>query len=174
MQYAEDPRFTSFGHHGASVVFGVTGVDDNGFVALLGEGELGREGAALDVAGGVVVVIVQATFADRRGAALEIGAQGLGVGWLPIRGVVGVNTRGPGDEAGVLVGKLLGFASLVERGADADEGSGASVFRSLDYRVAVAGEGRVREVAVAVDEGFHAAAARGYLRSIQRRTGLAI
>jgi len=163
-----------FRDHGAGVVFSVAGVDDDGFLALFGERELGGEGAALDVARGVVVVIVEAAFTDGRGTALEVGAESVDVGGLPLRGVVGVNARSPGDEAGVLVGELFGVASLVERGADADECSGAGLLSALDYRVAVAGEGRVREVAVAVDEGFHADAARGYLRSIQRSTGLAI
>ena len=97
---------------------------------------------------------------------------------LPLRGVVRVDAGGPGDEAWIFEGELLGVVRLVERGADADECSGASMFGSLDYRRAVAGEGRVREVAVAVDEGFdeifHADVARGYLCSIQMSTGLAM
>ena len=50
-------------------------MDDDGLLALFGEGELSGEGAALDIAGGIVVVIVEAAFTDRRGAALEECAQ---------------------------------------------------------------------------------------------------
>ena len=97
------------------------------------------------------------------------------MGWLPLRSVVRVNTSSPGDESRILAGELFRFVRLLDRGADANECGGASLLGALDYRVAVAGEGRVREVTVAVDEGdFHAAVARGYFRSIQRRTGLAM
>lgn len=81
---------------------------------------------------------------------------------------------GPEDQTGILLRELFRKSSLLQRSADADERCGASLLCSLDYRVAVAGEGRVREVAVAVDEGFHAAAVRGYLRSIQMSTGAAM
>lgn len=44
----------------------------------------------------------------------------------------------------------------------------------IDYLVAVAGERRVGEVRVAVDEVWNAVVLRGHLRSIQRSTGLAM
>ena len=59
-------------------------------------------------------------------------------------------------------------------GSDADYCAGARVSRPLNYLVAVAGERRVGEVRVAVDEGWNADVLRGHLRSIQSRTGLAM
>ena len=57
--------------------------------------------------------------------------------------------------------------------ADADDRSRARLAGARDYRVAVAGERRVREVGVAVDEDRRASVRRGHLRSIQRSTGAA-
>lgn len=59
-------------------------------------------------------------------------------------------------------------------GSDADYRAGAGMARPLNYLVAVAGERRVGEVRVAVDEVWNADVLRGHLRSIQSRTGLAM
>ena len=55
--------------------------------------------------------------------------------------------------------------------SDADNGAGPRDAGPLDYLVAVAGERRVGEVRVAVDEGWNAAVLRGHLRSIHNNTG---
>jgi len=60
-----------------------------------------------------------------------------------------------------------------ERFADADDRLRARIAGARYYRVAVAGERRVREVGVAVDEDWRAVVWRGHLRSIQRSTGAA-
>ena len=56
---------------------------------------------------------------------------------------------------------------------DADYCAGPGDAGPLDYLVAVAGERRVGEVRVAVDEVWNAAVLRGHLRSIHSNTGLA-
>ena len=174
VQHTKDAIGSSLGDHGLGIGFSVAGVNDDWLVDLFGQRELRGKDAALDVAGRVVVMIVESAFANGGCTACEIVPQRVSVRRLPFGGVVRVDTGGPGDDAWILEGELFGVASLVERGADANECVGASVLGSLDYRVAVAGEGRVREVAVAVDEFFHADAARGYLCSIQMSTGLAM
>ena len=82
-----------------------------------------------------------------------------------------MDPRGKCDDPRVLDGECVCGFGLFERSADADHDIGARFTRAGDYRVAVAVERGVGEVAVAVDEGFHAVAARGYLRSIQSRIG---
>ncbi len=57
--------------------------------------------------------------------------------------------------------------------SDADYCAGPGDAGPLDYLVAVAGERRVGEVRVAVDEVWNAAVLRGHLRSIHNNTGLA-
>ncbi len=149
-------------------------MNDDGHVTCYGQGELCSEDAALHVAWGVIVVIIQAALSHSDGAALQKVVQRLHVAGSPLRSVVWVHTRSPKDEAGVQGGQLFGCFGLFERGADADHRTGARLASAIDYRVAVAVEGRVREVAVAVDEVFHALEARGYLRSIHRSTGAAM
>jgi len=63
--------------------------------------------------------------------------------------------------------------SRATAGSDADYGAGPSDAGPLDYLVAVAGERRVGEVRVAVDEVWNAAVLRGHLRSIHNSTGAA-
>ena len=64
MEDTDDAVLPRFGDHRLGVFLGVAGVDDDGFVELFGEGELRGEDAALDVAWGVIVMIVQAALAD--------------------------------------------------------------------------------------------------------------
>ena len=65
---------------------------------------------------------------------------------------------------------------LIDRGANADYSRRTGIAGADYYFVAVAVEGFVREMGVAVDEAFHADAGlvRGYLCSIQRSTGPAM
>lgn len=82
-----------------------------------------------------------------------------------------MNTGGERDKARMSRSDPGRLARLLQRRADAYDRDCACQPRPLDYLVAVAGEGRVREVGVTVDEGFHAALTRGYLPSIQSNTG---
>lgn len=82
------------------------------------------------------------------------------------------------DEARIRLRDPGRLSRLLDGGADADDSRRARIAGASDYRVAVAVEGRVREVGVAVEEAFHLGlvmvAARGYLRSIQSSTGPAM
>ena len=60
-----------------------------------------------------------------------------------------------------------------QRLPDADDRRRARVAGAGDYLAAVAGERRVCEVGMAVDEGGRVPVLRGHLRSIQRSTGAA-
>lgn len=83
------------------------------------------------------------------------------------------------NEAGMARRQCGGLAGggedvcLATARSDADYRAGPGDSGPLDYLVAVAGERRVGEVRVAVDEVWNAVVLRGHLRSIQRSTGLA-
>jgi hypothetical protein len=66
--------------------------------------------------------------------------------------VVGVDSGGGKDKPGILRRQPGGDRRRCERLPDADDRQRARKAGARDYRVAVAGEGRVREVGVAVDE----------------------
>jgi hypothetical protein len=75
--------------------------------------------------------------------------------------------------AGIFSGRLGSNRGCRKRLTDADDRDRARSSGAGNYLVAVAGERRVREVGVAVDEDRRASVLRGHLRSIQRRTGAA-
>ncbi len=91
-------------------------------------------------------------------------------------GIVWMNTCSECDEARIRLRDPGRVPRLLDGGADADYCRRARIPGASDYLVAVAVEGLVREVGVAVDEAFHACAelVRGYLCSIQRSTGPAM
>lgn len=68
MQHAADTCPARIANECGGIIIRVSGVDDDGTIVSCGEFELHREGAALQVAGRVVVVVVQAALADRDGA----------------------------------------------------------------------------------------------------------
>jgi hypothetical protein len=174
VQDAEDARGSSIANHRACVVFRVSGVDDYGLVHLIGERNLGRECRALHLARRIVVMIVESALADRDGRFREDLAQLRHVARGVKRGcVVRMYSRGRKDEAWVVRRALGGDRRRRERFPDADDRQRARLAGARDYRVAVAGEGRVREVGVAVDEDGRVLVLRGHLRSIQRSTGAA-
>lgn len=76
-------------------------------------------------------------------------------------------------EAGIVVGDRRGGGRRFEGLTNADNRDRARNPGAGNYLVAVAGERRVREVGVAVDEDWRAPVCRGHLRSIQRSTGAA-
>jgi hypothetical protein len=65
---------------------------------------------------------------------------------------VRVDSRRGEDEPGVIRGDSRGNRRRIERLSDADNRRRARLAGAGDYRVAVAGERRVCEVGVAVDE----------------------
>jgi len=63
-----------------------------------------------------------------------------------------MNPSGGKDEAGIVGGDVAGGFGGRQRFANADDCNRARIAGAGDYVVAVAGERRVREVGVAVDE----------------------
>ena len=125
-------------------------------------------------------MVIESTLADRdRAFSHEISQFGNRSGRIEPGGIVWMNSGGMRDVAGKTTrerrriargGKNIGRATA---GADADYCAGPGDAGPLDYLVAVAGERRVGEVRVAVDEVWNAAVLRGHLRSIHSNTGLA-
>jgi hypothetical protein len=87
--------------------------------------------------------------------------------------VVRVDSRRREDKARMLDGDFSRERRYLKRLSDADNSRRARIAGACDYRVAVAGERRVCEVGMAVDEDGRAPVLRGHFRSIQRSTGAA-
>jgi hypothetical protein len=139
-------------NHRAGIVFRISGVDDYRLVHLISERNLRRECGALRFARRIVVVIVESALADRHGLFEQL-AQPRYVARGVKRGcVVGMYSGGRKDEPGIVRRALGGNRRCRERLPDADDRQRARIAGARDYRVAVAGERRVREVGVAVDE----------------------
>jgi len=174
MQYAHHPGGSSFPDERACVVLGVAGVDDDSAAFFPCERELSREGGALRLTRGIVVVVVETALANSNGAISEILAE---PGKVALRikrsGIVRMDARCPEHESRMDRGVFRSGGRRFERFADANDGCRARRAGAGDYRVAVAGERRVREVGVTVDEDWRAPVLRGHLRSIQRSTGAA-
>ena len=125
-------------------------------------------------------MIIEAAFADRDSTGGHHLAQCIDVpGRLKPGGVVRVDSRRMRNEvrkARREGGSVTGSGenvSLATARPDTDYRAGPGEAGPIDYLVAVAGERRVGEVRVAVDEVWNAVVLRGHLRSIQRSTGLA-
>jgi hypothetical protein len=128
-------------------------VDDDRLVQLAGERNLCRERDALGFTRRIVVVIVESAFADSDGGTCEQLAQLRNVARRVKRsGVVWMNSGCRKDETGIVRRVSGGDGRRRERLPDADDRQRARFAGARDYRVAVAAEGRVREVGVAVDE----------------------
>lgn len=144
--------FGAFFENIEEVGFGFATVEDDGFVVVFGEFELGEEGVELFFSGGVVPMVVEADFAegDDFGVAEELfnfGESGFCEGF----GVGGVPTD-DGVDLGETVGELDGDAVPFGVDADDDKLFDSSVFGFLDGGGGV-GEGPVVvKVAVGVDQ----------------------
>ena len=134
------------------VILGVASVHNDGFPCFLGQLYLRRERFALRDTRRVVVVVIEATFADGDGFAQQRAQERNITRGVESGGVVGMDAGSGEDKAGILDGDLAGDSSGRQRFTDADDGSRARIPGAGDYVVAVAGERRVREVGVAVDE----------------------
>ena len=153
MQDAEDAGSTGVANHGACIVFRVSGVDDYRLVHLISKRNLRRECGALRFARRIVVMIVESALADRHSGLSKQVAQSRKVARGVKRGcVVGMYSGGRKDEPGIVRRALGGNHRRRERLPDAYDRQRARIAGARDYRVAVAGERRVREVGVAVDE----------------------
>ena len=169
----EDAGGSSFTNDRARVVFRVSGVDNHRFTCLASERDLSRERGALGFARRIVIVIVESTFSNRNGPGQQLAQPGHVARYVERGCVVGMDAGGGKDEAGIVGRNLGGYDRRRERLTDADDRPRARIAGARDYRAAVAGEGRVREVGVAVDEDGRTLVLRGHLRSIQRSTGAA-
>jgi hypothetical protein len=99
-------------------------------------------------------VVVQSALADSHSGAGEQSAELRDIARsVKCRSVVRMNSGGREHESGIGRGVLRGDSRRRERFPDADDRKRARLAGARDYRVAVAAEGRVREVGVAVDEG---------------------
>ena len=132
---------------------GRPGVDDDGLAELGSQRKLGLEEAQLRVVRRVVAEVVEPGLADSDRAVvaeqLTEFVEALRVGGPRVVGM----DAGCREHKARIVGRALSRESrYLERLSDANDGRRARSAGTGDYRVAVAGEGRVREVGVAVDE----------------------
>lgn len=165
---------SSLTDHRAGVVLGVAGVNDERTIELVSQGQLRGERRALAVARRVVIVVVEAALADGN----RTTGDELFNAWNVTPGVergrvVRMYSGGVENEARMGAGDPRSTGGRFERLADADDSLRARFAGASDYRVAVAFEGRVREVGVAVDEDCLPSVRRGHFRSIHRRIGAA-
>jgi len=174
MQHSSDASRLRFPNDRTSIVLRFSGVDDDRLSQLAGERDLGREGHALSLARRIVVVIIESALPDRDGRIRHECAQLRDVprGLEDCR-VVWMDSRGREDKFRIVTGDLRGYSRRIQRLPDANDRDRARIAGARDYRVAVAGERRVREVGVAVDEDWRTPVLRGHLRSIQSSTGAA-
>ncbi len=174
MQDACDSRRVRVADDRARIVFRIARVHDHGTAGLSGERDLRGKRGSLGLTRRVVVVIVEPAFADRDSTACQqlakLGNVSTGFEFC---GVVRVNTGGCENEPRVLSRARGGDRRRIDRLTDADDRQCARLAGAGDYLPAVAGERRVREVGVAVDEDCRALVWRGHLRSIQSSTGAA-
>lgn len=158
----------------ARILFSVTGVNDDGPFHLARECYLCGKRQPLGWSRRIVVVIIESALADRdRGASEKLAQSGYIAVCVECSGVVRMNSGRREDIARIFGSQMSSEGRYLERLSDADDSRRARDAGAGDYRVALAGERRVREVSVAVDEDGRAPVLRGHLRSIQRSTGAA-
>ncbi len=137
-----------------------------GRARLAGERQLQREGAALQLSGRVIVVVVEAALADRHRARVEKGAKTRWVGDGIERGrIVRVHAGGGEDEAGVTRRDRRGTLGGRQRFPNADERAGSSPTRSFYDFLAIRVERRVGEMDMTVDEVRHGRSCRPVARA---------
>ncbi len=180
MQHPGDPAASRRANHRHGVVFRVPGVDDDGDVSVKGQFQLRFKGLALQFSRGVVVMVVESTLADGDGPAGDV---------LPYRSyvprlietcrVVGMHPGGKPHKGRVTrcnIRRCASGAKGIRRTA-----AGTNAYNRIcsrqpgagSYLVAVAGERRVGEVRVAVDETRATLVFLGHFFSIQMRIGAA-
>ena len=159
----------------ACVVLSLPGMNDDGALHLRRESQLSAKRGALELARRVVVMVVEAALADGNGGSQEL-TQLRDVAMLvESGGVVRMDARRREYKTRILRRVLSRQRRCLQRFSDADDSRRARVAGACDYRVAVAGERRVGEVGMAVDEDLRTPPVlRGHLRSIQRSTGAAM
>jgi hypothetical protein len=146
-------------HHPPRILLGIPGVDHQGHACLAGKLYVLQKYSSLFLAGGIVVVVVQAALADCNRAIPDKRSDQVSVAHFIESGcVVRVNARSVPYEARIIRRDGMRRASGAEdvpgaaSGADADDRFGSAVLRAADYVAAVAVERLVCEVRVTVDE----------------------
>jgi hypothetical protein len=149
----DDAGGTSVANERAGVVFRISRVDDERLANLRGDRHLSRERGALGFAWRIVVVIVEPALADRHRRTTKQLAKFRHIARRVERGcVVGMDSGRRKNKTWIVYRVLSRERRRGERFSNADDRPRARFAGARDYRVAVAGERRVREVGVAVDE----------------------
>ena len=119
-------------------------------------------------------MVIEAAFADSDGAGPESFLDERDItDFVEPRRVMWMHAGRREYEPGVVGAEFSGDAACLQRFTDTNNRQRARCAGARDYGVAVAGERRVREVGVAVDEDWRDPVLRGHVRSIQRSTGAA-
>lgn len=128
-----------FTNHRPRVIFRISRVDHDWSLLIAGQLYLRRKSDELCGAGRVIVVVIEAAFADGHGASFQMLPQfpdvPLGIESV---GIVGMNPGREEDEAGIFGRAASGHRGRAERLTDADDRARAGPARASDYRVAVA------------------------------------
>ena len=153
VHHSSDAGASGFTNDRACIVFRVSSMDNDGTAHLTRERDLRGKGRALGFAWRVVIVIVEAAFANGDSTVLQEFAKLRDIpARVKTRGVMRMDSSSGEDKPRISRGELGSNRGGLERLADADDPSRARIAGARDYRVAVAGERRVSEVGVAVDE----------------------
>lgn len=174
MEHTSDSRCARLTDDSARIILRVPRMDDHRPARFRRERDLRGECDSLCLSGRVVVVVVETALANRDSASSQQLAEFRDVTTGVKRcGVVGMNSGSGEDESRIFSRARGGDRRGIDRLTDADDRQCARLAGAGDYLAAVAGERRVREVGVAVDEDCRALVWRGHLRSIQSSTGAA-
>ena len=153
MQYPGDARRARLAEDDARILFRVARMDDDRPPGFGCQRDLGGERGALGVPRRIVIVVVEAALPHSNRSPKHDLAQLRNVaGGIKAGGIVRVDPGGREHEAAVFSSAGRGDGRGIERLADADDRRRARGAGAGDYLLAVAGERRVREVGVAVDE----------------------
>jgi hypothetical protein len=153
VHHAEDADALRVPDERPSIVLRVSRVNDNRLLHLGCQRDLSSKCGALGFARRIVVVIVEAALTDGDGtASQELTKSGNVALLIEFGRIMGMDTGGREHQTRILRRAFSRESRHLERLTDANDGRRARVAGAGDYRVAVAGEGRVREVGVAVDE----------------------
>lgn len=173
-------RVACLAHHRARVVLRIPRMDDHRHIQLARERQLFGESTTLREPRRVVVVIIETTLADRGCTrSNERSKFGDVARRLEALSIVRMNSSAVREIPRMSSGERRRIAgggeniALAAPRSDADYRAGPGDAGPLDYLVAVAGERRIGEVRVAVDEVWNADVLRGHFLSIHRSTGLA-
>jgi hypothetical protein len=153
MEHSGDSSGSRLTNHRTSILFRLPRVHYDRLSQLAGQSDLRRECGPLSLAGRIVIVIIESALAYSDSRIRDERAELRDVPRCIERGrVMRVDSGGGENEIRILPRALRRHRRRGERFADANDRHRARVAGAGDYRVAVTGERRVREVGVTVDE----------------------